>query len=225
MAMVSIDFDALSSDMAINANPEKAAQMRAYMRDNFEYLGIPAPKRREICKPYFKSAKKEGGVDWNFIDRCWKEPYREYQYVAVDYLTQMSKPLTAADVPKIKKLLLKKSWWDTVDGLDVIIGGIAARFPEVKLTLLEWSADKNIWLRRTAIDHQLLQKDKTDTNLFEKILANNIGQTEFFINKAIGWSLREYSKTNPEWVRAFVNKHKEKLAPLSIREASKYIYT
>jgi len=218
-----MDFENLSTDMAINANPEKAAQMKAYMRDNFEYLGIPTPKRKEICKPYFKTAKKEPRIDWNFIDRCWKEPYREYQYVAMDYLTLINKSLTASDVPKIKKLIEKKSWWDTVDGLDKIMGCIAAQFPEVKQILLAWSTDKNFWLRRAAIDHQLSYKNKTDTKLLEKIIVNNFNQTEFFINKAIGWSLREYSKTNPDWVRTFVNKYKEKLAPLSIKEASKYI--
>ena len=218
-----MDFDTLSTDLRNNADPEKAAQMKAYMRDNFEYLGVPAPKRRELCKPHIKTAKSDTKVDWKFIDRCWKEEYREYQYIAVYYLSMMSKLLAADDVPKIKKLILKKSWWDTVDGLDEIIGGIAMRFPDVKHILLEWSTDKNFWLRRAAIDHQLQHKSKTDTRLLEKILINNFGQTEFFINKAIGWSLREYSKTNPNWVRAFVNNHKNKLAPLSIREASKYI--
>ncbi len=218
-----MDFENISDDMTSNANSEKAAQMKAYMRDNFEYLGIPTPKRREICKPYFKTAKKEMLIDWDFIDRCWKEPYREYQYVALDYLALMNKSLTAADVPKIKKLIVRKSWWDTVDGLDEIMGYIAMWFPNVKPILLAWSTDKNFWLRRVAIDHQLTYKGKTDTKLFEKIIVNNFGQTEFFINKAIGWSLREYSKTDPGWVRAFVDKNRSKLAPLSIREASKYI--
>ena len=218
-----MDFENLSTDMLNNANPEKAAQMKAYMRDQFEYIGLPSPKRREIFKPYLKTVKGETKIDWKFVDLCWKESYREYQYIAMDYLSQIHKLLTAADVPKIKKLIVKKSWWDTVDGLDEIIGGIAMRFPEVKQTLLEWSKDQNFWLRRAAIDHQLQYKNKTDTKLFEKILINNLGQTEFFINKAIGWSLREYSKTNPDWVRTFVKKHKDKLAPLSIREASKYI--
>ncbi|GBU21886.1 DNA alkylation repair protein [Fibrobacteres bacterium R8-0-B4] len=218
-----MDFETLSKDMQHKANPEQAVAMKAYMRDQFDYLGLTAPQRRELFKPYLKAAKSETDIDWKFINRCWKEPYREYQYIAVHYLSQINKLLTPIDVPKIKKLITQKSWWDTVDGLDVILGGIAMRFPNVKQTLLEWSLDKNFWLRRAAIDHQLQYKDKTDTKLFEKILVNNLGQTEFFINKAIGWSLREYSKTNPDWVRAFVKKHKASLAPLSVREASKYI--
>jgi len=89
--------------------------------------------------------------------------------------------------------------------------------------MLKWSTDDDIWLRRIAIDHQNGRKDKTNTVLLEKILINNLGTDEFFINKAIGWSLREYSKTNPEWVRAFVDKNRNKMSNLSIREASKYL--
>jgi 3-methyladenine DNA glycosylase AlkD len=118
---------------------------------------------------------------------------------------------------------LDKSWWDTIDGLDRIVGAIALAFPQVNQILLQWSLDPNFWLRRIAIDHQLGRKAQTDTALLEQIILNNFGQTEFFINKAIGWSLREYSKTNPAWVRAFVERHRQDLAPLSVREASKYI--
>ena len=97
------------------------------------------------------------------------------------------------------------------------------RFLDVNETLLNWSLDENFWLRRIAIDHQLLRKEKTDTALLEKIIVNNFGQTEFFINKAIGWALRDYSKTDPDWVRAFIKKYEDKMAPLSKKEASKYI--
>jgi 3-methyladenine DNA glycosylase AlkD len=118
-----------------------------------------------------------------------------------------------------------RNWqgWDTIDGLDRVVGNIALVYPEVNSILLEWSKDENLWLRRIAIDHQLIRKDKTDIELLEKILVNNLGQSEFFINKAIGWSLRDYSKTNPDWVRNFIKRYQNKLAPLSIKDASKYI--
>nr|WP_088793636.1 DNA alkylation repair protein [Streptococcus pneumoniae] len=86
-----------------------------------------------------------------------------------------------------------------------------------------WSLSDNIWLRRVAIDHQLLRKEKTNTQLMEKILLHNLNQTEFFINKAIGWILRDYSKTNPTWVTCFIDENKERMAELSIKEASKYL--
>jgi 3-methyladenine DNA glycosylase AlkD len=103
------------------------------------------------------------------------------------------------------------------------VGHIALKFPEVNETLLAWSVDENIWLRRIAIDHQLSRKEKTDTALLETVIKNNFGQTEFFINKAIGWILRQYSKTNPQWVKDFIDKYRDSLAPLSIREGSKYL--
>ncbi|MCL2295532.1 MAG: DNA alkylation repair protein [Methanomassiliicoccaceae archaeon] len=204
------------------ANPEKAAEMSAYMRDQFAYLGIPTPERRKLYKEFLKTLIKKP-ADWPFVFECWGKQEREYQYMAVDYLDKIGSKLSPSDIPNLRELLITKSWWDTVDGLDVIVGDIALRHPEVNEILLKWSTDDNIWLRRTAIDHQLARKEKTDTALMEHILVNNLGQEEFFINKAIGWSLREYSKTNPEWVRKFIDEHKHEMKPLSIREGSKYL--
>ena len=201
----------------------KAQQMSAYMRDQFAFLGVPTPLRKTICKEYFKEAKKLKTVDWEFVNACWENPYRELQYAAVDYLTIKIKLLTPSDITKLKKLIVTKSWWDTVDGLDMIVGEIAIKYPEANETLLLWSKDENIWLRRIVIDHQLSRKEKTDTKLLETVIVNNLGSSEFFIDKAIGWSLREYSKTNPKWVKDFIEKHKEQLSKLSIKEGSKYI--
>jgi 3-methyladenine DNA glycosylase AlkD len=89
--------------------------------------------------------------------------------------------------------------------------------------MLRWSTDSDFWIRRVAIDHQIGRKEKTDETLLEAILINNFGSKEFFINKAIGWSLREYSKTNPHWVNKFIEKYRSQMASLSIREASKYL--
>lgn len=218
-----MDYKHLFLDLENSRDNDKAIQMSAYMRNHFPFLGIQTPKRKELCKEYFKQAKKEQQVDWSFINDCWEQEYREYQYVAVDYLLLMKKFLTVSDIAKLKELAITKSWWDTVDGLDGVIGEIALTYPEVNETLLEWSKDDSFWLRRIAIDHQLSRKEKTNTDLLEIIIRNNFGQTEFFINKAIGWSLRDYSKTNPQWVRDFINQYGKQLAPLSIKEASKYL--
>ena len=204
------------------ADPGKAAEMSAYMRDQFPFLGIPAPERRKLCKEFLKAAGKMP-VDWPFVFECWSMPEREYQYLATDYLEKVKSRLSPSDIPNIQKIIVTRSWWDTVDALDVLVGEISLRHPEVKEILLKWSTDDNFWLRRAAIDHQLSRKDKTDTVLLEQIIVNNLGQEEFFINKAIGWSLREYSKTDPEWVRRFIEKHKNEMKPLSIREGSKYL--
>ena len=135
----------------------------------------------------------------------------------------MNDYLTYGDIPKIKKYVKTKQWWDTIDFLDRVIGEIGLKDNRVDDLMLEWSCDNDFWVRRIAIGHQLCRKEKTNTELLEKILVNNFGSDEFFINKAIGWALRDYSKTNPLWVREFLSKYKDKMSNLSIKEASKYI--
>lgn len=204
------------------ADASQAKPMKAYMKNNFEFLGVRTPDRRKVAKQFFKDFKAQG-IDWDFVEACWARPYREFQYIAIDYLVTKKKDLVLADLPRLKKLAQSKSWWDTVDGLDKLVGKIILDHPEASQVMLDWSVHEDFWLRRLAIDHQLLRKDKTDTDLLEKILINNLNQKEFFINKAIGWALRDYSKTNPEWVRAFIAQHRSQMAGLSIREGSKYI--
>ena len=204
-------------------DPEKAGPMEAYMRHQFPFLGIAGPERNSLYKKYFPEAKKTKIIDWDFVDTCWEKEPREYQYVAANYLKAMQTYLTKDDLPKLERLVVTKSWWDTVDILDRVVGSLVANHPELEEVLLKWSLSDNIWLRRVAIDHQLLRKEKTDVQLMEKILLNNLDQPEFFINKAIGWALRDYSKTNPEWVSSFIEKNKERMSELSIKEASKYL--
>lgn len=217
-----MDVEELLENLKAVANPDDAGAMKAYMKNKFEFLGVKTPARRKLAKAFFKQ-QTDSVIDWNFINEAWNNPYRELQYAALDYLESRKKLLTPSDLPRLKKLAQTKSWWDTIDSLDRLVGTIIVRFPETKEIILAWSRDEDIWLRRLAIDHQLLRKEETDTELLEKILANNLDQTEFFINKAIGWALRDYSKTNPDWVRAFIERHQTEMAALSIREGSKYL--
>ena len=218
-----MDFNKLYEEMIQHKNEEQAQRMSKYMLNKFEYIGIKTPERRKIFKNFFSEYKNEEKIDWEFVNKCWENKYREFQYVGADYLKNVKDKLTIDDIPKLKQLVLEKSWWDTIDNLDMTIGALALKDSNVNKILLEWSLDENIWLRRIAIDHQLLRKEKTNTELLEKILKNNLGQAEFFINKSIGWALRDYSKTNPEWVKNFIEKNRENMAKLSIREASKYL--
>ena len=218
-----MDVNKLYEEMIQHKNEEQARQMSEYMLNKFEYIGIKTPERRKIFKNFFKEYKNEEKIDWEFVNKCWENKYREFQYIAADYLKNMKDKLTRDDIPKLKQLILKKSWWDTIDNLDMTIGALALKNSNMNKILLEWSIDENIWLRRIAIDHQLLRKEKTNTELLEKVLENNLGQAEFFINKSIGWALRDYSKTNPEWVKNFIEENKENMAKLSIKEASKYL--
>lgn len=202
---------------------ENAVAMSKYMRNMFAFYGLSTPKRKEVYNDFIKAEKKSKKIDWNFLDRCYEDTHREFQYLVSDYLLAMRQYVTFEDISKIQNYITQKSWWDTIDFLCKVIGDVELRDLRVKDLMLKWSNDENVWIKRSAIEHQLSLKDKTDYELLEKIIVNCFGIDEFFINKAIGWALREYSKTNPEWVRNFIDKYKDKMNNLSVKEASKYI--
>ena len=213
----------LITDFEENRNELLAESMSKYMQDKFRFLGIRGATRTEIYKKYFPDARKTKIIDWDFVESCWNKEEREFQYVVVYYLKAMQKFLKREDISRLKYLIVTKSWWDTVDLLAKVIGSLVIRIEGYDQIMLEWSKDSNIWLKRVAILYQLSLKEKVDKQILERILVDNLGDNEFFINKAIGWALRNYSKYNPEWVREFIKKNKDNMANLSIREASKYI--
>lgn len=204
-------------------NSEKAVSMSAYMKNHFPFLGIPSPVRKDIEKEFIKSIKKDPQIDWNFIFKCWELPEREFQYLAMDILGALHKQMTKEDIEHLENLIVSKSWWDSIDFLSPsLVGKLCMRYPELIPThILKWSQSDHLWLRRSAILFQLKYKDQTDEKLLAEIILQNNDTKEFFINKAIGWALREYSKHNPDWVKSFINNNT--LHTLSIREGSKYI--
>jgi len=204
-------------------NPDKVPAMEAYMKHNFKYLGLSSPALAAISRQRIAAAAQLPGVDWEFVREAWQKPYREAQYCAISYLNRLRPRLSPADLPALKTLVQAKSWWDSVDTLSGIIGDLVLRFPELKPEMLAWSLDADMWTHRAAILHQLEYKAKTDTELLTKIIMNKLDSREFFINKAIGWSLRQYAWTNPDWVAAFVREHEAVLSTLSKREATKHI--
>ena len=213
----------LITDLEENRNELLAESMSKYMQDKFRFLGVRGATRTEIYKKYFPDARKTKTIDWDFVESCWNKEEREFQYVVVYYLKAMQKFLKREDISRLKYLIVTKSWWDTVDLLAKVVGSLVIRIEGYDQIMLEWSKDSNIWLKRVAILYQLSLKEKVDKQVLERILVNNLGDSEFFINKAIGWALRDYSKFNPEWVREFIEKNKNGIANLSLREASKYI--
>lgn len=135
----------------------------------------------------------------------------------------MQGQLVYADLKRLELYVQTKQWWDTIDVLDTVIGQIGLSDKRVDQLMLDWSQASDFWLRRIAIDHQRGRKEKTKQELLAQIIDNNLNREEFFINKAIGWALRDYSKTNPPWVKEFLASRKNGLAKLSLREASKYL--
>lgn len=213
--------DELFRALVEQRDSEQAREMSRYMRYAFPFLGVRRPARQLLYNTYYKDLPL--GIDWDFIADCYSRPEREFQYLAIDYLNVQKRFLEGEDLSRIAHWIMSKSWWDSVDGYPRILSHLADRVENMGKVMLGWSLHEDFWLRRAAILHQLLRREKTDVDLLENILANNFHSQEFFINKAMGWSLREYSKTNPTWVAQFILKHHEELAPLTIREASKYI--
>ncbi|MDP4088333.1 MAG: DNA alkylation repair protein [Bacillota bacterium] len=203
-------------------NEENSIKMASYMKNKFPFLGIPKPERARLSGDFLKQHKKDTAIDWEFIFKCYDMQEREYHYLALDYLMLLIKQLVPEDMSRIEKLITTNSWWDSTDSLDAVVGDMCLRYPKLKeIVIQKWIDSDNIWLKRVAIDFQLQYKEKTDVDILSKAILSNCNTDEFFINKAIGWSLREYSKTDKEWVRNFLKGNK--LSTLSVREASKYL--
>jgi 3-methyladenine DNA glycosylase AlkD len=204
-------------------NDDNAGPMRKYMKDHFPFLGIKSPLRKELEKQFFKETgilKEEFNKD--FVVGLWEKDEREYQYTAITYTGKFIKKLPKDAIQFLERLITTKSWWDSVDSISPLVGELARKYPElVEETINHWSVDDNYWLRRVAILFQLKYKQQTNEALLYDYMVKNADSKEFFIQKAIGWALREYSKTNSGSVRAFIEGNQ--LAPLSIREGSKYL--
>ncbi len=198
--------------------------MKRYMRGQFEYLGIKGPEMAELLADYYRAQGLPPLGELNSILRdLWSLPQREYQYAATGLLSRFDSSLPAGFISTIQYLLVTKSWWDTVDAVATGTVGIHfRRFPGVRDRILpRWRRSPNFWLRRSAILFQLHYKRDTDFLLLQGIICENLGSQEFFINKAIGWALRQYSRIDAEGVRRFVAE--TPLHPLSAREALKWL--
>ncbi len=208
-----------------NANPAQAGPMKKYMRDQFEYLGIKSPQGAVLMKDFIK---EHGLPPLDQLDEIvrdlWALPQREFQYAAMTLMSKFEKKVEPEFITTIEYLITTKSWWDTVDLLaGHAVGSHFKRFPDVhEKYLKKWRKSDNFWLRRTTLLFQLGYKKETDFDLLCELVRENLGSDEFFINKAIGWALRQYAHTNPVPVKKFVKATKE-LNPLSRREALKNI--
>jgi 3-methyladenine DNA glycosylase AlkD len=208
-----------------NANPTQAPAMKKYMRGQFEYLGIKTPQAKLLQKQLIA---EHGLPPFDKLDvvvnELWDLPQREFQYLAMNLVDKFKKKLEPEFIITLEHLIVTKPWWDTVDALAAHpVGIMFKRYLNVKAKYLKkWRTSQNIWLRRTTLLFQLGYKTETDFDLLCELIRENLGSDEFFINKAIGWALRQYAHTNPAPVRKFIKATKE-LHPLSRREAMKHL--
>lgn len=205
-------------------DPAQAEPMARYMKNRFPFLGLKRPRLEPLLKPLVARSK---GHDEAWLHEAarglWELPEREFQYAAVAVLHANRKTLSGRSLELAEALLQAKSWWDSVDALTgSVVGPLVARIPELGAEMDRWSRHPNFWVRRSAILHQLGYKGQTDPERLFRSCLENAPDEEFFIRKAIGWALRQYAYTDPEAVHAFVEAHRARLSPLSVREALKH---
>ena len=212
----------LRKELAKHADPEVKEGAAAYMRNQFEFLGVKTPLRRELSKDLLRQSKDLS--ERELVASCkdlWAQPEREFQYVACDLLAKNAKRLSPTYVRRDAPWFLKnKSWWDSVDSIRKSIEVVVSANPELKSEMEKWIVSNSIWVVRSALIHQLTLGSKTDAKLLFKFCEIQAQETEFFIAKAVGWALRSYSYVDSNAVKKFVKAHPE-LTPLAKREGLK----
>jgi len=207
---------------SLHADAEKAKGAKAYMRNQFEFFGIQTPIRRMITKEILESGLPPFSDIPAIMKDAWLQPEREFQYFAIELLGKMKKEWKPDMILLLEEMITQKSWWDSVDHIATwILGPYFQKYPnQIKDVTFKWNQSENFWLQRSSIMFQKSYRSKTDTKLLTDYILHCAGSKEFFIQKAIGWALREYAKTNPDWVKKFVKTNE--LPVLSRREALKH---
>ena len=209
------------------ADPSRAAQMKAYLLDQFEFLGLQAPVRRQAVKDIGKVQCQSAHDVFAVAELLWQKPEREYRYTAIDVLRKHSSMLGVSDLPALQALLLRDPWWETVDGLSAVIADImhaaVLQNPKAAVAMDVWLKHTSHWVRRSAMLHQLGWRLDTDTTRLFGYAQQLADDKEFFIRKAIGWALRDYARWNPQAVTEFLVTHRARLSALTVREAAKHL--
>jgi 3-methyladenine DNA glycosylase AlkD len=208
-------------------DPEKAPQMQAYMKSPMPYRGVSVPVLKRLCREVFTECPVTTASEWQrVVLELWRgAKFREERYAAV-MLTQARACRgfqTLSAVPMLEEMIVTGAWWDFVDTLaGHNLGDILRANPrKMKPLMRRWARDADMWKRRSAILCQLGCKRETDLDLLYDCIEPNLSHKDFFIRKAIGWALRQYAWTDPKEVRRYVKQNKERLSPLSVREALK----
>ena len=208
-------------------NAERAAGMRAYMRNQFEYLGVSMPDHRAAVAPLIKSFSPADREELRMAaEGLWRMREREYQYVAIGLLGRYQAILTLDDLPWLLELVQQKSWWDTVDSLlKPIIPVVRRAGAKGKRAMDAAVKHENFWVRRIAMLHQLGLREEVDTERLFRYAELLAAEKEFFIRKAIGWALRDYAWHDWRAVEKFLKSTRAGFSGLTVREARKNFAT
>lgn len=209
--------------LVLPENPGNSQTMAKYMKNHFPFAGVAAPERKKLSQPLRKDS-----LQWPVatllaeVQYYYQLPQREYQYVAISLVEANSQRLTRGEMQKFLPLVAQKQWWDSIDSWRKVFADFVVAHPTELSHVFGWFyQQEDFWFRRIAINLQLKFKAKTDLELLTAAILADRKTDEFFIQKAIGWSLREYSKTDPQWVKDFFQHYE--LSKLAVREGAKYL--
>ncbi len=214
----------ISQALKEKSNPKNAEKQKDYMKGNFEFFGIKAQPRRKATRVFMRKAERPDYNDiYVVVKKLWKLPEREYQYFAMELLERYKKVYDKDIISLFEYMITNKSWWDTVDFISKkLVGEFFKMFSELRDEYIsKWIESEDIWLQRVCLLFQLGYKKNTDLELLFDLVEPLKEKDEFFIQKAIGWSLREYSKIEPQKVKKFIEE--QNLSALSEREGLKWI--
>jgi 3-methyladenine DNA glycosylase AlkD len=208
------------------ANPEKAPPMQAYMKTDMPFYGVQKAGRTGILRDLVRDHRPDSADSYReLVLALWNLDHREEKYIALGVARRFKAHIVPDQIDLYRQLIVEGAWWDLVDEVathlirDLVVGYPSASWPLVD----RWIDDEDMWLRRTALICQVGAKEHTDPDRLFVFCAARAYEEEFFIRKAIGWALRDYARTDPAAVAAFINAHLEELSGLSYREGSKHI--
>ncbi len=215
----------LEKELQLNSNKENAFQMAKYMKNHFVYFGIKSPERKSISAPFIKTLSKDYGKNyWEITKILWKKEQREFQYIAMEILAKTKKHWDEKSIDLFKEIIIDKSWWDSIDFIaSNLVGNFMLIFHSDDYSLMrKWNRNENMWIVRTSILFQLKLKEKTDWKLLQDNILAHGDSKEFFLRKAMGWALREFSKREGDLVEEFIEENHH-LSGLTKREALKWL--
>ncbi len=218
--------DAAREGLAELADPSKAGPMAAYMKTAMPFYGVQKKGRTAVLRTLVREFAPDSHPTYEaYVRALWDQPHREEKYLAIGYARAWKEFINFDSLPLYRDLIVEGAWWDLVDEVAVQLIGVVvmADRRDTEPVVRSWIEHEDAWLRRSSIICQIKAKERTDTRLLADACHANFADTDFFIRKAIGWALREFAKTDAEWVRSFVAANQSAMASLSVREARKHL--
>lgn len=215
---------AVRSTLRAAADASLAPGQQAYMKSAMPFLGVRVPEVRRLVRALVRDlGVTSPGELVPTARELWDDAtHREERYAAAVLLGLRPLKGDLSLVPFHEHVARTGAWWDHVDEAAHRVADLHDAHPaETAAIVRRWSTDHFLWVRRLAIISQLGRRERVDLDLLAEVIEPNLADPEFFIRKAVGWSLREAAKVHPDWVRAYAEGHQ--LSPLSRREALKHL--